>query len=599
MAELESQVNELKNSIPKDFPKQHNFPNFERFEQKLAKLESELRELKHPVVSKEPSPPTDEDSLNSRLKKAENSVTKQSHRNMEQTRDLEAMSLRMKELEKKFESISNVGSRLHELEKRPTDFTQLALPSQMPDTPSHAQIQHTDTQLKFLQNRLQGLEGRFDLLAKASKMTHDIHMQELEKDTKRIGQLETDYHQFAQRLDKSAKELAASQTAYANSITGNQSGINLKVRDDLNKLSGAVDKVSKEMVPELSKSLGKSNGLLQSVIQGTRSLESRFQQLTTEPLVKHMMHAMQEMYPSVGTLSEQVQAFKGHAEKEIAEVKQKLEKLEMLPSGEAQSEALEKLRAQLEKHQEESTGKIDAFTSGLKKDLRSQLDDILVLRNDFATQSNAVADLGEKIASGETEWPPDDCRKLLTSVSDLREEIKILTSKVDNLTPNATTKSQTEQLETRLKALEELASPETAEWIKEKFAELDRIQHESIPRIFNRIRTYEDCSRSVQSPAENVQKLDKSSSDNPSKSGTPQVPDQQPSRGSAQGQLAKAMLKKKRSRHSLASDDDRSLPGTPSASNSSPVHPSSSSDISSSKKNKRKKKRKDQDATQR
>ncbi|KAH1405140.1 hypothetical protein KXX51_009298 [Aspergillus fumigatus] len=70
-----------------------------------------------------------------------------------------------------------------------------------------------------------------------------------------------------------------------------------------------------------------SNRLLESVRVGLHSLETRYNHLSTEMVVKNMVVAMQEMYPSAGQLTEQITTLKNQAEKEISSLKKTIEQL--------------------------------------------------------------------------------------------------------------------------------------------------------------------------------------------------------------------------------------------------------------------------------
>lgn len=73
--------------------------------------------------------------------------------------------------------------------------------------------------------------------------------------------------------------------------------------------------------------LKSSNRLLESVRVGLHSLETRYNHLSTEMVVKNMVVAMQEMYPSAGQLTEQITTLKNQAEKEISSLKKTIEQL--------------------------------------------------------------------------------------------------------------------------------------------------------------------------------------------------------------------------------------------------------------------------------
>lgn len=74
----------------------------------------------------------------------------------------------------------------------------------------------------------------------------------------------------------------------------------------------------------------------QTLATGLRSLELRYNNINTEPMIKKMAHAFQEMYPSVSTLIEQIQALQ-EAEKtrtsEITSLKTQIDQLKLDENG--------------------------------------------------------------------------------------------------------------------------------------------------------------------------------------------------------------------------------------------------------------------------
>jgi chromosome segregation ATPase len=86
-------------------------------------------------------------------------------------------------------------------------------------------------------------------------------------------------------------------------------------------------------VNTVEEALKSSNRLLESVRVGLHSLETRYNHLSTETVVKNMVVAMQEMYPSAGQLAEQITTLKTQAEKEISSLEKTIEQLVQAQNG--------------------------------------------------------------------------------------------------------------------------------------------------------------------------------------------------------------------------------------------------------------------------
>lgn len=80
-------------------------------------------------------------------------------------------------------------------------------------------------------------------------------------------------------------------------------------------------------IQDLSGSLSVTQRVLESVKVGLHSLETRYNNISTEPIVKNMVAAMQEMYPSASQLTEQVTALRNSLDKDILPLKSTVEQL--------------------------------------------------------------------------------------------------------------------------------------------------------------------------------------------------------------------------------------------------------------------------------
>ncbi|KAF9886609.1 hypothetical protein FE257_011249 [Aspergillus nanangensis] len=112
--------------------------------------------------------------------------------------------------------------------------------------------------------------------------------------------------------------------------------------------------------------------VLEAVRIGLQSLEGRYNSLSTERIVKNMVVAWQELYPSATQLMEQTSTLRGHVEQELASVNMRLENLTRAHNSQ------------------------DARVSQVKDDTTEHRDEFNRLKNDHATLAQSLGPLWDQ-----------------------------------------------------------------------------------------------------------------------------------------------------------------------------------------------------------
>ncbi|EAU35297.1 predicted protein [Aspergillus terreus NIH2624] len=139
---------------------------------------------------------------------------------------------------------------------------------------------------------------------------------------------------------------------------------------------------------------------------GLHSLETRYNSLSTEPVVKSMVVAMQEMYPSAGQLTDQVAQLRQRLEEELPTLKQRMDTL--------------------------SETENDHFNQW-QHTAAQRLDDINRLRNDHTNLNHTLTPLWERYAAERKLPSEDDVKNLSTELGLLREKLASLASQTSEI----------------------------------------------------------------------------------------------------------------------------------------------------------------------
>ncbi|GFF40433.1 hypothetical protein IFM51744_04462 [Aspergillus udagawae] len=289
-----------------------------------------------------------------------------------------------------------------------------------------------------LQSRVQNLSEKLQQLQDLQAMKDELHFAEMEEikksavDKAEIQSLKDSYSRVAGEIQKMSQSdrAAAVDKAEIQSLKDSYS----RLADETRRLSQsdpAVDKAEMQSLKELSSRLAEdiqtmsqwnptaalqqiktvdtkintvdvalknSNRLLESVRVGLHSLETRYNHLSTEMVVKNMVVAMQEMYPSAGQLAEQITTLKNQAEKEISSLKKTIEQL-----GQAQNSQ-------------------KALVNHLQDDVGQRSAEVSHLRESFGKVAHQVSALTEQL--GGVRALPDKLQQLHANFDSLTEQYR-------------------------------------------------------------------------------------------------------------------------------------------------------------------------------
>ncbi|KAI9931495.1 hypothetical protein ASPWEDRAFT_25630 [Aspergillus wentii DTO 134E9] len=286
---------------------------------------------------------------------------------------LEDVDLRFKKLE------ANIAKSLH--------------------NPSQSQSQ--SQAIQGLQSRVRVLAEHLEDLERVKGASDDILIGEMEKLEKRAGEKDDQFKSLTE-------ELTVLKQDYGH------------IADKIKDLD------QKEDVMALSGSLLGTQRVLESVKIGLHSLETRYNNLSTEPIVKNMVVAMQEMYPSAGQLTEQVAALK--AQLEALDQRQSGQLMDVNKDIKSQSEESNRLRNDLTTLHH-SLGEVwkQANNSGLGQQHYQQLHgNILSLYQKF---EDHTAKMKEQLESKDTS--DEDLRQNLNQERDsLRNQVQSIADKL-------------------------------------------------------------------------------------------------------------------------------------------------------------------------
>lgn len=222
---------------------------------------------------------------------------------------------------KKLNGLDSLGS----LEKRMDVFHHnLMLLERKTSSPPVPQIPNDDSKamLTNLELRLKDLEGSYatpqntnnpngkDLQTLSGQMDEMARLQAM-KDDLQFGDMETIKEKLAKHSDEfqELKDKHSQLSAGVKSVGQNNPG------------------TTHQQVQSLSASLQSTQRVLETVRVGLHSLETRYNSLTTEPIVKNMVVAMQELYPSASQLTEQVAALRSVFDKEFMPLRSHVDQL--------------------------------------------------------------------------------------------------------------------------------------------------------------------------------------------------------------------------------------------------------------------------------
>ncbi|KAJ5790866.1 uncharacterized protein N7518_007877 [Penicillium psychrosexuale] len=192
------------------------------------------------------------------------------------------------------------------------------LSSEAPPTPHSGVL----TRMVSLERRVQEYTT---LLNKIKDLHHEVDVARLdelsalrrnqESSQESMETKQDDTLRKVQDLTATSKEMTTNQNTLAaglhqlrTSLSGSLQRLQNHLQNDIkNGLDGFETRLTP--VSDLPRAVTKCESRIESLSRGIRSLETRWSNITTGDLVNSMAHAMQQMYPSVDKLSQQLTAY--------------------------------------------------------------------------------------------------------------------------------------------------------------------------------------------------------------------------------------------------------------------------------------------------
>ncbi|PWY94909.1 hypothetical protein BO94DRAFT_552898 [Aspergillus sclerotioniger CBS 115572] len=342
----------------------------------IDELRTQASDLGVKIRSLQKSQQESSDSFDKASKSMDDHQKKHDSQSMENTRSLAALNARLISLEHK-----NI----------------------QPSPPAEDVTTGLSTMLKKLESRLQKLESDFSTQYKPDP-TLGTKLQEMKDEhatLRKIQEMKDDL-QFSEMEElKRAWETGAQELE---KIQANQT----RLEEELKGLiqNQAIPAVVQEQIAGLSTGLRNTQHVVETVRVGLQSFEARYNSLSTDTIVKNMVVAMQEMYPSTAQLTEQISIIRGWFEREIPPMKATVERLQYIYAN----------------HREE-----------LQKEVALRVEEVARLRREHTNLSQSLAPVWERLAAqNQNRWlTADDMRQLQGDLNALEAKLKEHTSKFD------------------------------------------------------------------------------------------------------------------------------------------------------------------------
>ncbi|KAF7586568.1 hypothetical protein BBP40_008667 [Aspergillus hancockii] len=281
----------------------------------------------------------------------------------------------VEEQQQKVADIALLGQRLNDFDSRLSSFESARTTS---DSTATESTRNHASALQ-LQSRVQNLEDILKELQTLQQMKDDFHFSEVD-DLKKV-------------LEQASGEL--------NSLKNNYG----KLSDEVKDLHDAQPAAALQQVIGISESLQTTQQVVDSIKVGLYSLETRYNNLTTEPIVRNMVAAMHEMYPSNSQLIEQVAMLKSLIDKDSAAVKMNIEN----------------------QWQKQNT-----FIRQVQQEAALRLDELNKLRNDHTSLAQTLTPLWERYNAQDQSPSRGDLHKLQTEFNTLSTKFEEYISKHDS-----------------------------------------------------------------------------------------------------------------------------------------------------------------------
>ncbi|PYH49953.1 uncharacterized protein BP01DRAFT_352480 [Aspergillus saccharolyticus JOP 1030-1] len=306
--------------------------------------------------------------------------------------------------------LSSVESRLGEVST--------STKSLRSDSMVRSELDELKSQLKKLQGSsdFHSLTHRIEQLQVLQAMKDDLMMSEMEE--------------LKSNIEQSTKEIVTLKTE------------NKQVSEALKTVLSRDNLDSKEQkqITALEATLHTAQQTLESVRVGLHSLEMRYNNLSTGPLVKSMAQVMQEMYPNAAQLIDRVKLLTSQFEQRLSQVNARLESLERTPG---QSDNIQQSHNHLAQQVQNLLTRHDALAQSLMplRDSNGRMSNTGISLNELKEVQSKVTELASTISTYiDSRKTQDDflIEKMAEERVSLRSQTQTLTNELVNLSLQVT-----------------------------------------------------------------------------------------------------------------------------------------------------------------
>ncbi|KAL4915783.1 hypothetical protein BDW62DRAFT_120423 [Aspergillus aurantiobrunneus] len=479
----------------------------------------------------------DMDEQSTRLKQLDESTKRPVERITPDTKKaLDNISAQYKDLEQKTtkwgEKIDLLSSSYQRISELPDQIHQSLKDQQQ----KLGQLENSQSTSSNLDNAVQSLNRQFESLQEIQQAKDDMmlaEMEDLKENLRKTGESQG-------RLAETVKETL--------------------LRAPREPLDPKVDALFNEVQ--------RWHTLLEPINMALHSLESRYNNISTEPIVQHMVGAMHEMYPSVDHVWRELQVHKRSLDQELPLLQKKIEQLEnqekpsVLPHDELNS-----IKAQQKKLSHSISTLLERYQWFSQEEFRGMQTRL----ESLAEKQNSTDGVFQQKQTADQEFLQEIQREhesLNSRLASLHDAFDNLNSEYTQAKPNAATDDDMRSLELRITALEK-STIQSYDKLKGQFdrfqktvqlpdapSESGSLQRESTPKNLIRLPPRPDLldgrlgmkiKRRHHSPCSDDER-------SPAPSDSPCSPGSTVSQTFPAGEIRKKKKEKKRKRRRLGSD---------------------------------------------
>ncbi|GKZ99833.1 hypothetical protein AnigIFM60653_006890 [Aspergillus niger] len=353
------------------------------FKAQMDELRKQTSDLTKQIEVLQKSQRECSDYLNKMNKSLDDHRQQQDTRSMENTRSLTSLAARLTSVEEKN---IQVPSPAVETAPEPSVMSE-ELASRLQKLEGELSGQH-ERRIKQMEDQLQGLQT-------IQQMKDDFQFKEIE-DLKKVWERGAqEFEQIRSDYVRVSEELKGLSQAQA---VANPAGVQAHIQG-------------------IASGLMNMQNMVETLRVALHSLETRYNNLSTDTIVKHMVVAMQEMYPSTAQLTEQISLIRAWFERDIPPLKAITERLHVNQMN---------------------------LVEQTQKDMALRMEEMNRLRSQQTNLSQSLAPVWERLtAQNQNRWlTADDLRQMQNDLTSLAAKIDEHTSKLSGYVESREAKDQ-------------------------------------------------------------------------------------------------------------------------------------------------------------